>query len=165
MILYWTEFHCNTYPNIASALVSDACDRWEACTAPRWCYHSGTTFGRLWCNPCPFEIPCKRQSCSWPPQWVPYTPRLRFKKRKSNFKIWKYYYYLYYTYSGKTPSTRQIYSLSTCLFRICCSIWRAFFGLRPKSKRPEVSRSRRWIVRRFFRLNSLASIKTTVLCL
>lgn len=69
------------------------------------------------------------------------------------------------THSGNSPSTRQIYSFCTCLFLIWCSIWRAFLGLRPKSSKPDVSRSNRWMVRKFFKLYSLAKIKTTVLCL
>lgn len=67
------------------------------------------------------------------------------------------------TYSGKLPSTRHIYCFCTWRLRIWCSIWRAFFGLRPNSNRPDVKRSRRCIVRKFFKLNSLARIKTTVL--
>lgn len=67
------------------------------------------------------------------------------------------------TYSGKSPSTRHTYCFCTWRLRIWCSIWRAFFGLRPNNKRPDVKRSKRWIVRKFFKLNSLASIKTTVL--
>lgn len=67
------------------------------------------------------------------------------------------------TYSGKSPSTRHIYCFCTWRFRIWCSIWRAFFGLRPNNKRPDVRRSKRWIVRKFFKLNSLARMKTTVL--
>ena len=47
------------------------------------------------------------------------------------------------TYSGNSPSTRQTYSLSTCLFRICCSISLAFLGFLPNIKRPEVKRSKR----------------------
>ena len=42
----------------------------------------------------------------------------------------------------------------TCRFRICCSISRAFRGFLPNISNPEVSRSSRWIVRRFFRPNS-----------
>lgn len=67
------------------------------------------------------------------------------------------------TYSGKSPSTRHTYCFCTWRFRIWCSIWRAFFGLRPNSKRPDVRRSKRWIVRKFFKLNSFARMKTTVL--
>jgi len=52
-------------------------------------------------------------------------------------------FFIYLTYSGNTPSTLQIYSFSTCRLRICCSIWRAFFGLRPNNKSPEVNRSSR----------------------
>ena len=66
-------------------------------------------------------------------------------------------------YSGNSPSTLQTYSLRTCLFLICCSISRAFRGLRPNIKRPDVSLSRRWMVLRFLRLYSLAKMKTTVL--
>lgn len=67
------------------------------------------------------------------------------------------------TYSGKSPSTRHTYCFCTWRFRIWCSIWRAFFGLRPNSRRPDVRRSKRWIVRKFFKLNSFARMKTTVL--
>lgn len=67
------------------------------------------------------------------------------------------------SYSGNSPSTRQMYSFCTWRFRIWCSICLAFLGLRPNSKRPDVKRSRRWIVRKFFKLYSFASIKTTVL--
>lgn len=67
------------------------------------------------------------------------------------------------TYSGKSPSTRHIYCFCTWRFRIWCSIWRAFFGLRPNSKRPDVRRSKRWMVRKFFKLNSFAKMNTTVL--
>lgn len=70
-----------------------------------------------------------------------------------------------FTYSEKLPSTQHTYSLCTCLFRICCSICRAFSEVRPKSSRPDVNRSKRCMVRRFFMLYSLASIKMTVLCL
>ena len=69
----------------------------------------------------------------------------------------------YCTHSGNSPSTRQTYSLRTCLLRICCSMSRAFLGFRPNMSSPEVSLSRRWIVRRFFKLYSLARMKTTVL--
>ena len=44
----------------------------------------------------------------------------------------------------------------TARLRICCSISRAFRGFRPNISSPEVSRSSRWIVRRFFRLYSCA---------
>lgn len=71
----------------------------------------------------------------------------------------------YDTHSGNSPSTRQTYSFCTCLLRIWCSICRAFLGLLPKSNNPEVNRSNRWIVRKFFRLYSLARMNTTVLCL
>lgn len=79
------------------------------------------------------------------------------------FVCFKMYILIGYTYSGKSPSTRHIYCFCTWRFRIWCSIWRAFFGLRPNSRRPDVRRSKRWIVRRFFKLNSFASMKTTVL--
>lgn len=68
-----------------------------------------------------------------------------------------------WSYSGNSPSTRQTYSFWTCRLRIWCSIWRAFFGLRPNRRRPDVRRSNRWMVRKFFKLYSLARIKTTVL--
>ena len=67
------------------------------------------------------------------------------------------------TYSGNSPSTRQTYSLRTCLFLICCSISLAFLGFLPNMRRPDVSLSRRWMVRKFFKLYSLAKMKTTVL--
>jgi len=69
----------------------------------------------------------------------------------------------YLTNLGKLPSTLQTYSLDTCRFRIWCSIWRAFLGDRPNKRRPLVRRSSLWMVRRFFKLYSLAKIKTTVL--
>lgn len=69
------------------------------------------------------------------------------------------------TYSGNSPSTLHTYSFWTSRFRIWCSICLAFFGDLPKSKMPLVNLSSRCIVRRFFRLYSLARMKTTVLCL
>lgn len=67
------------------------------------------------------------------------------------------------TYSGNSPSTRQMYCFCTCRFLIWCSICLAFFGLLPNNNNPDVNRSNRWIVRKFFKLYSLARIKTTVL--
>lgn len=52
----------------------------------------------------------------------------------------------------------------TCLFLIWCSICLAFFGVLPKRRIPLVSRSSLCIVLKFFRLYSLARMKTTVLC-
>lgn len=66
-------------------------------------------------------------------------------------------------YSGNSPSTLQTYSLSTCLFLICCSMSLALRGFLPNMSRPEVSLSSLWMVRRFFKLYSLARMKTTVL--
>lgn len=80
-----------------------------------------------------------------------------------NVQVWMFVILIGCTYSGKSPSTRHIYCFCTWRFRIWCSIWRAFFGLRPNNKRPDVRRSKRWIVRKFFKLNSLANMKTTVL--
>ena len=68
------------------------------------------------------------------------------------------------TYSGNCPSTRHTYSFITCLFLIWCSISLAFLGFLPNMRRPDVSLSNRWMVLRFFRLYSLARMKTTVLC-
>lgn len=71
----------------------------------------------------------------------------------------------FWTYSGKRPSTRQTYSFCTWRVRICSSNSRAFSAVRPNKSRPDVRRSNLWMVRRFFRLCSLARMKTTVLCL
>ena len=60
------------------------------------------------------------------------------------------------TYMGNSPSTLATYSFLTWRVRICVSISRAFAGFRPNISSPEVSRSSRWIVRRFFRLYSCA---------
>ncbi len=67
------------------------------------------------------------------------------------------------THSGNSPSTRQMYCFCTCRFLIWCSICLAFFGLLPNNSNPDVNRSNRWIVRKFFKLYSLARINTTVL--
>lgn len=94
-----------------------------------------------------------------------YAPREIKWESKRNFKKsfldgmvrnWK-------TYSGNSPSTRQMYCFCTCRFLIWCSICLAFFGLLPNNNKPDVNRSNRWIVRKFFKLYSLARIKTTVL--
>ena len=67
------------------------------------------------------------------------------------------------TYSGNSPSTLQMYSLSTWRFLICCSMSLAFRGLRPNMSSPDVSLSKRWMVLKLRRLYSLARMKTTVL--
>lgn len=83
----------------------------------------------------------------------------------TTWQVFMYSYSKRFAYSGKIPSTRQTYDLATSRLRICCSISRAFFGLRPNSNSPDVSLSKRWIVLKFFNWCSLARMKTTVLCL
>lgn len=100
---------------------------------------------------------CVSMLCHWSVKWYGCAQNV------NGFCMFQYIDWFVYTYSGKSPSTRHIYCFCTWRLRIWCSIWRAFFGLRPNSRRPDVRRSKRWIVRRFFKLNSFASMKTTVL--
>lgn len=89
-------------------------------------------------------------------QHAPVERMRNIKYQKKETRNWK-------TYSGNSPSTRQMYCFCTCRFLIWCSICLAFFGLLPNNNNPDVNRSNRWIVRKFFKLYSLARIKTTVL--
>ena len=104
------------------------------------------------------------------------TQRKENKKKKNNKRVKEFL--------GRRSKSEQRYleGRVTCRFLICCSISRAFRGFLPNISNPEVSRSSRWIVRRFFRPNSwkkklqhqedstsrtltFARMKTTVLCL
>ena len=68
----------------------------------------------------------------------------------SKFSI-QYFFSIYSTFSIRYSN---VFSFITCRFLICCSISRAFRGFLPNISNPDVSRSRRWIVLRFFRPNS-----------
>lgn len=91
------------------------------------------------------------------------TKHVQIEKRVCLNCFWHTQVAQYNTYSGNSPSTRQTYSFCTCRFLICCSICRAFFGLRPNNSKPDVRRSNRWIVLKFFKLYSFAKMNTTVL--
>jgi hypothetical protein len=154
-----------THQDIEGELESDACDRWEVYRAQHLSCRCNPVSRMSSCTLYPLVILYTRQFCSSQLQSAPCTPQHPCDEEKREKKLASTRREMRNgkTYSGNSPSTRQTYCFCTCRFLIWCSICLAFLGLLPNNNKPDVNRSNRWIVRKFFKLYSLARIKTTVL--
>ena len=159
----WKKPSFYTYPSTASEPWFGASGRCGVDTEQHWFFHWSLGGESLCGSLCRWDWLCRHQSCSSPLRLVPCKLTGLWKQIKA---LWNHILLLNaccFTHGGNSPSTLQTYDFRTCLVLICCSISRAFLGLRPNRSSPEVSLSRRWMVRRFLSPYSLARMKTTVL--